>query len=198
MLEVKGKDISEIKLPEAQGFREIKPQNKMNASEAKRFWDSKFESNKDGQQTDVGRDKQGNRAEMRNSNEADNAFKDESIEEVKEGGSYREVKAHSDGTTHEVHHMPSDSVSPLDRMDGPAIKMEKEDHRQTASCGSSIEAREYQAAQREKILNGDFRGALQMDIEDIRDKFGNKYDKAIDQMLRYVDCLESEGKLQCN
>lgn len=116
-------------------------------------------------------------------------------EEIKEGGSYKEVKANSDGTKEEVHHMPADSASNLERNDGPAIKMEKEDHRQTASCGSSIEAREYQAIQKEKIQNGDFRGAIQMDIDDIRSKFGNKYDKAIEQMLKYVDKLEEAGKI---
>lgn len=122
-------------------------------------------------------------------------FWDNELDRNKEGGSYREVKANSDGETKEVHHMPADSASFLDRMDGPAIKMDKLDHRQTASWGSSIEAREYQAAQREKIQNGDFRGALQMDIDDIREKFGNKYDNAIEQMLQYVDKLEMEGKI---
>lgn len=114
--------------------------------------------------------------------------------EVK-GGSYADVKKHSDGETHEVHHMPADSASHLDRAEGPAIKMEKEDHRQTASCGSSKEAREYQAAQRELIEKGDFRGALQMDIDDIQEKFGDKYNDAIAEMMDYVDQLEAEGKI---
>ena len=34
-----------------------------------------------------------------------------------------------------------------------------------------------------------------MDIDDIREKFGDKYDEAIDQMLDYVDQLEKEGKV---
>jgi hypothetical protein len=34
-----------------------------------------------------------------------------------------------------------------------------------------------------------------MDIDDIREKFGDKYDKAIGQMLEYVDKLEAEGKI---
>lgn len=75
------------------------------------------------------------------------------------------------------------------------IKMEKEDHRQTASCGSSLEAREYQANQKELIGNGNFREALQMDIDDIHEKFGSKYDEAISQMLTYVDKLETEDKI---
>ena len=118
---------------------------------------------------------------------------DEKIE--KKGGSYQEVKKNSDGETHEVHHMPSDSASNLERNDGPAIKMEKEDHRLTASCGNSKEAREYQEKQKELINQGRFKEALQMDIDDIHDKFGDKYDDAIAEMLDYVDQLESEGKI---
>lgn len=113
----------------------------------------------------------------------------------KKGGSYKEVKENSEGETHEVHHMPADSASPLERGDGPAIKMEKEDHRQTASCGNSREAREYRERQQELIEQGKFREALQMDIDDIHDKFGDKYDDAIAEMLEYVDKLEQEGKI---
>ena len=117
----------------------------------------------------------------------------EKIEQMKEGGSYKEVRKNSNGEIEEVHHMPADDISPLDRNDGPAIKMDKTDHRETASWGSSIEAREYRAAQREKIEKGDFRGALQMDIDDIMEKFPNKYDEAIKQMLEYVEKLELGG-----
>lgn len=121
---------------------------------------------------------------------------DKRVENVeKQGGSYADVKKHSNGETHEVHHMPADSASYLERNDGPAIKMEKADHRQTASCGSTKEAREYQAAQKDLIEQGQFREALQMDMDDIRDKFGDKYDSAISEMLSYVDKLESEGKI---
>lgn len=91
--------------------------------------------------------------------------------------------------------MPADSISPLERNDGPAIKMEKEDHRQTASCGNSREAREYRAQQQELINQGKFCEALQMDIDDIHDKFGDKYNDAIAEMLEYVDNLEQEGKI---
>lgn len=115
--------------------------------------------------------------------------------EEKKGGSYRDVKKTSDGETHEVHHMPADSTSNLERDDGPAIKMEKEDHRQTASCGNSREAREYREKQKELIEQGKFREALQMDIDDLHEKFGDKYDDAIAEMLEYVDQLEKEGKI---
>ena len=206
MNEFKTKETPEIKLPESQGFKEIKPQSDINPSDAKQYWNELFEqdgsesnnaeaSHPEFQQPD---DRQSYDVHMLGTEGHqywDKTFESNHDEIGKEGGSYSEVKKYSDGQTHEVHHMPADSASPLDRMDGPAIKMEKEDHRQTASCGSSLEAREYQAEQREKIQNGDFRGALQMDIDDIREKFGDKYDAAIDQMLEYVDKLEAEGKI---
>ena len=115
--------------------------------------------------------------------------------EGKKGGSYRDVRKTNDGETHEVHHMPADSASNLERDDGAAIKMEKEDHRQTASCGSSREAREYRENQKKLIEQGKFREALQMDIDDIHEKFGDKYDEAIAELLDYVDKLEEEGKI---
>ncbi|MDE7202862.1 MAG: hypothetical protein K2O91_13385 [Lachnospiraceae bacterium] len=34
-----------------------------------------------------------------------------------------------------------------------------------------------------------------MDIDDIHEKFGDKYDDAISEMLEYVDKLEAEGKI---
>lgn len=131
-----------------------------------------------------------------------NEAQDASVEDVsendvseKKGGSYGEVFKEGEGDTHEVHHMPADSASNLERNDGPAIKMEKGDHRETASCGSSKEAREYRDAQRKLIEEGKFREALQMDIDDIHEKFGDKYDDAIAEMLEYVDKLEEEGKI---
>lgn len=115
------------------------------------------------------------------------------------GGSYKDLKNEgwgwNDNPPHEVHHMPADSVSHIEREDGPAIAIDYEDHQQTASCGSSREAKEYRAMQKELIDNGDFRGALQMDIDDLHDKFGDKYDEAISQMLDYVDKLEQAGNI---
>lgn len=117
--------------------------------------------------------------------------------EVKEkhGGSYREVFKAGEGATNEVHHMPADSISKLETNDGPAIKMEKEDHKETASYGRSKEAEMYRDKQKALIEQGKFREAVQMDIDDIREKFGDKYDEGIAQMLEYVDKLEAEGKI---
>ena len=113
----------------------------------------------------------------------------EALEERKTGGTYGDLIANDqwgghleEHPPHEVHHMPADSVNGLERNDGPAIVMEKADHRQTASCGNSLEAREYRAKQKELIEQGKFDEAMQMDIDDIREKFGDKYDNAIAQM----------------
>ena len=111
-----------------------------------------------------------------------------------DGGNYNELRKNPvDGT--EVHHMPADCASKLERGDGPCIRMEAADHRKTASCGSTREARMYQAKQKELINAGKFREAVQMDIKDIRDKFGDKYDKPIEGMNKYIDKLEKEGMI---
>ncbi len=113
----------------------------------------------------------------------------------KKGGSYGEVYKKGEGSTTEVHHIPADSSSPLDRKDGPAIKMEKEDHKKTISYGSSEEAQRYRQAQKELIEQGKFEEAVQMDIDDIRENFGDKYDDAIAEMQEYIDQLKEEGKI---
>jgi hypothetical protein len=118
----------------------------------------------------------------------------ESIE--KKGGSYGDVYREGEGDKYEVHHIPADSVSYLERNNGPAIKMEKEDHHNTASFGSSKEAQEYRAKQKELIEQGNFEEAVQMDIDDIKEKFGNKYDDAIAEMKDYINQLKTEGKIK--
>ena len=109
------------------------------------------------------------------------------------GGSYKDVFVGGRGDRIEVHHMPADEVNGLERNDGPCIAMDKEDHRLTASCGMTREAKEYRERQGEFIKAGDFKSAIKMDIDDIRcsGKFEpGKYDKAIQEMLDYA---ESKG-----
>lgn len=95
----------------------------------------------------------------------------------------------------EVHHMPANSASELPTDDGPCIVMDYEDHRETASCGNSREAQEYRAKQKELIEQGKYREAFQMDVDDIHEKFGDKYDDAISKAEEYLDQLEKEGKI---
>ncbi|MEK4245284.1 hypothetical protein MKZ20_08060 [Psychrobacillus sp. FSL K6-2684] len=85
--------------------------------------------------------------------------------------------------------MPANSVSPISRGNGPGVRMETIDHRQTASWGNSREARAYRAQQKSLIEQGKLNEAQNMDINDLRNKFGNKYDEGIRQMLEYTKRL---------
>jgi len=60
------------------------------------------------------------------------------------------------------------------------------DHKKTASWGSSAEAKAYREKQAQLIKDGKFDEAQKMDIQDVRSKFGKKYDDAIEQMLEYT------------
>lgn len=87
------------------------------------------------------------------------------------------------------HHIPADGVNGLERNDGPCIQVDNTDHRQTASFGSSKEAKVYREQQRELINEGRFEDAMKMDIEDMKEKFGGKYDTAISEMLDYYKTM---------
>lgn len=194
-----GKNPEALEMPEryqeVTDYKSIKPEGDMTPKESQSFWDKLFSTEilkkSDSKENKKDLPEEGNDA---NVDDAKSEINQSDILE-KKGGSYGEVFKEGEGEKYEVHHMPADSVSYLERNDGPAIKMEKVDHRQTASCGSSREAKEYRAAQKELINQGNFREALQMDIDDIHEKFGDKYDDAISEMLDYVDKLESEGKI---
>lgn len=131
------------------------------------------------------------------SGKATNSFDpDKRIEkEPIQGGRYSDVRRANDSEGKEVHHMPADSASFLETKDGPTIIMDKEDHEKTASWGNSKEARAYCAKQKEYIEAGKFREAFDMDVKDIQNKFGDKYDSAIEQARAYLDKLEKEGKI---
>ncbi|MBE1162756.1 hypothetical protein [Dyella acidiphila] len=103
---------------------------------------------------------------------------------IQRGGAHGDVKGIPG---YESHHTPADSISPVPTNQGPAIAMKVEDHRLTASWGNSREARIYRQQQASLIEQGNFRAAQQMDVQDIRAKFGSKYDDAIQQMLEYTN-----------
>lgn len=91
--------------------------------------------------------------------------------ETHHGGAYRDVFISGGGR--EAHHIPANEVNGLETRDGPCISMDAKDHRKTASCGMSKEARNYRKMQRELIEAGDFKAALKMDVDDIL--FSNKF-----------------------
>ncbi|MGV6953158.1 RHS repeat-associated core domain-containing protein [Pseudomonas chlororaphis] len=106
------------------------------------------------------------------------------------GGSYG-------GTTAsgiESHHMPADSVSPIKRSQGPAIQMAPGDHAETLSHGHQGNAgKAYRAQVKSKIDSGDMRGAMAMEIRDVRRVAAQagqprKYNEAMQEMLTYSKC----------
>ncbi len=116
-----------------------------------------------------------------------------------QGGGYRQVrKAASNGGPNgtslggEVNHMPAwdswvqSGNTTFSRDSAPSIWMETADHRAMTSTGSSAEAKAYRAEQAELIKEGKIMEAVQMDIDEIHEKYGSKYDEGIAQMLAYL------------
>ncbi|WP_223202951.1 hypothetical protein [Stenotrophomonas sp. 169] len=108
------------------------------------------------------------------------------------GGAHRDTsKPANDGF--DSHHCPAKNcykAAPVSSDDGPAIKMSPQDHRRTRSHGGSHEAQAYRAEQQALLRDGKLMDAVQMDVDDIRSKFGNKYDDNIKQMLDYAKTLD--------
>ncbi|WP_234346925.1 hemagglutinin repeat-containing protein, partial [Xanthomonas citri] len=91
------------------------------------------------------------------------------------------------------HHCPAKACyasAPISSDRGPAIKMDPGDHKKTASNGPGDDAVAYRAKQQELLEQGRLMEAQKMDIDDIRSKFGNKYDDAIKQMVDYTKTLD--------
>lgn len=116
-----------------------------------------------------------------------------------QGGGYRQVrKAASNGGPNgtslggEVNHMPAwdswvqSGNTTFSRDSAPSIWMETADHRAMTSTGSSAEAKAYRAEQAELIKEGKIMEAVQMDIDEIHEKYGSKYDEGIAEMLAYL------------
>lgn len=109
------------------------------------------------------------------------------------GGAYGNVGANGG----EVHHIPAKDCYRIKGMKqhvisddaGPSIRMDKADHMKTASWGRSKAAQEYREKQQYLVSEGLFKEAQQMDIDDIRLKFGNKYDTSIQEMKDYTNTL---------
>ncbi|MFS4097628.1 RHS repeat-associated core domain-containing protein [Streptomyces sp. AF1A] len=66
---------------------------------------------------------------------------------------------------------------------GPAIRMDASDHRELTSTGSSKENEEWRAKQRVLIDAGRWDLAMKMDIDQIRELYGDKYDTHIKDMI---------------
>lgn len=85
----------------------------------------------------------------------------------------------------ERHHMPADSISSISRGKGPSIQMERADHKQTLSYGSSREAKAHRSNISSLLNQGRMRDAMAAEIRDVRRIAGPKYNGAIRGMLDY-------------
>ncbi len=86
----------------------------------------------------------------------------------------------------EAHHMPAKTVNGVSEYSGPAIQMDAADHWHTTSWGPGRRAKEFRAQEEALIQAGNTQAAMDMEIDDIRSKFGDKYDGAINEMLDYA------------
>jgi hypothetical protein len=116
------------------------------------------------------------------------------------GGAHGETKGPT-GDGLDSHHTPAAQANELGggpaRDDAPAIQMEPEDHADTASYGSSEEAKAYRLSQTRLVKEGKLLEAAQMDIDDIKKVAAasgdpHKYDQALNEMKSYADCLQNQ------
>lgn len=93
-------------------------------------------------------------------------------------GTYSQVRDTNNGG--EVHHMPANSINGLPYGKDPSIWMEKEDYYPTASHGRQGKAGDaFRKLQAQYIAQNRFDKAMEMDIKDIKSKFGTKYDRGM-------------------
>lgn len=112
------------------------------------------------------------------------------ITQQKLGGSYYAVgklNPNLKANNLERHHLIANSavkgILSIDK--GPAILMNKNDHRLTASHGAWREASAYRNQQRQAVLNGNPKKAINMEVRSLREKFGRTYNPHILQALKY-------------
>ena len=113
------------------------------------------------------------------------------------GGSYERVKASNKDPNFEVHHIISAYAikkttflpPSLTVETGPSILISKKDHTRTKSYGRKQIAKDYREEQLKLLQQHKYREAIQMDIDDLRELFGSKYDSEIAEMLQYADEL---------
>ncbi|MFI7501164.1 LamG-like jellyroll fold domain-containing protein [Streptomyces sp. NPDC049687] len=120
------------------------------------------------------------------------------------GGQYKDLKGPNGrnipGT--EINHMPSSqansAVFGIPEGQGLAIQMDEADHVLTESWGSSHLGMLHRAHQEFLLRQGRLTEALQMDVTNVRQLFGSKYDDAMDEMVAklpdYIDAIRRSGQ----
>ena len=130
-------------------------------------------------------------------------IKDESYfgKKIVIGGSYEFVQHFADSSTHEAHHLIPQKLliitGILKVSEGPSIRMEIKDHANTRSYKNSKMLKHDFFQKQLKYLKAlDIKSAVEMEIADIQDRFGSKYDDAIKEVREYVTKLEKQLKSQ--
>ncbi|MEU7035225.1 RHS repeat-associated core domain-containing protein [Streptomyces sp. NPDC046237] len=85
----------------------------------------------------------------------------------------------------EINHMPQHASTPLSYGRGPAIRMDRVDHRQVWSTGSGSrpEPKAWRMMQTDLVNSGRIDQAMQNDINDVVTRFPGKYNNAIGDMI---------------
>lgn len=97
------------------------------------------------------------------------------------GGKYGQLQPA--GAGNEINHMPQNAATPITKYSGPAIRMDRADHRQIYSTGSSPASRAWLQMQRELVDSGQIDRALMNDINDVTSRFPGRYNNAIAEMI---------------
>jgi len=106
------------------------------------------------------------------------------------GGAYGKIQARG----LEAHHMPADSTTGIPTKLGPAIQMDRFDHRDTSSWGPGTAADAFRTKIKTLVGEGRMRDAMAIEIWDIRRVAGSKYNAAIQEMLEYAKGAGFIGK----
>ena len=113
------------------------------------------------------------------------------------GGSYDYVKYCADSSVYDVHHIISGEAIKatgfLNFNKAPCIRILRLDHKLTGSYGRYAVSCNYRKKQIELIKQGKIRELIQDEINFIRSRFGSKYDKELEEMLKYVKKLETNN-----
>jgi hypothetical protein len=118
------------------------------------------------------------------------------------GGSHdKTLKPTGDGL--DSHHMPAKDAykgRDLHMDDGPTIQMDPTDHALTKSNGKVTGSQKYRAEIEDLLKKGDWEGAMQREIEDVKrvaKEIGDphKYDEVIGEMQDYFNCLKLHALL---
>ena len=113
------------------------------------------------------------------------------------GGSYDYVKYCADSSVYDVHHIISveaiKATGFLNFNKAPCIRILKSDHILTESFGSYAESSNYRKKQIELIKQGRISELIQEEVNFIHLRFGSKYDKELEEMLKYVKKLEDNN-----